>query len=73
MVILFAGQKGGCGKSTLATNVAAWLAVNKYDVILLDADRQGTSSRWAEYREETDFPIVHCVQKYDNIASTLKD
>ena len=74
MIILIAGQKGGSGKSTLATNIAAWLAVNQHDVMLVDADRQGTAARWAEYREEdNNLPVVHCVQKHDNIMKSLKD
>lgn len=74
MIILFAGQKGGSSKSTLASNTAAWLAAQGRDVVLVDADRQGTSSRWAEYREEdTSLPVVHCVQKYERITKSLKD
>ncbi len=74
MIILFAGQKGGSGKSTLASNAAAWLASQGKDVVLVDADRQGTCSRWAEYREEAgNLPVVHCIQKYDRITNTLKD
>ncbi|MCG8074817.1 MAG: AAA family ATPase [Candidatus Thiodiazotropha taylori] len=74
MIILFAGQKGGSGKSTLASNFAAWLASTGADVMLVDADRQGTCSRWAEYREEDDsLPVVHSVQKYERITRSLKD
>ena len=74
MIILFAGQKGGCGKSTLASNAAAWLASKGHDVMLVDADRQGTCARWAEYREENSkLPTVQCVQKYERITKALKD
>lgn len=74
MIILFAGQKGGSGKSTLASNAAAWLARNGKDVMLVDADRQGTCSRWSEYREEdSKLPVVQCVQKYERITKALKD
>lgn len=74
MIILFAGQKGGSGKSTLASNAAAWLASMGKDVVLVDADRQGTCSRWAEYREEDkSLPTVHCIQKYERINKALKD
>lgn len=74
MIILFAGQKGGCGKSTLASNAAAWLANKGHDVMLVDADRQGTCARWSEYREEDNrLAIVQCVQKYERITKALKD
>lgn len=74
MIILFAGQKGGCGKSTLASNAAAWLASQGKDVMLVDADRQGTCSRWSEYREENSkLPAVQSVQKYERINKALKD
>lgn len=37
-IIIFAGRKGGCGKTTGATNFAAWLAYNGRRVALLDTD-----------------------------------
>lgn len=74
MIILFAGQKGGSGKSTLASNATAWLAYKGKDVMLVDADRQGTCSRWSEYREENNkLPAIQCVQKYERITKALKD
>lgn len=72
MIILIGSQKGGCGKSTLATNIAASLSYD-YDVVLLDADEQGTSAQWAADREDTDYPTVHCLQKFGNIAKTATD
>jgi len=43
MIILFGGEKGGTGKSTLATNIAVFLARNGQDILLLDADYQGSA------------------------------
>jgi chromosome partitioning protein len=57
-VISFINQKGGVGKSTLSLNVAACLAAMKQKVLLVDADKQGTSSTWASLRVETPFQIV---------------
>ena len=37
-IIIFAGRKGGCGKTTGATNFAAWLAHKGEQVALLDTD-----------------------------------
>jgi chromosome partitioning protein len=73
MIILVGSQKGGCGKSTLAVNISAELARQKKDVVLVDADRQGTSSRWAQDRANSKYAHVPCVSQYDNIHPTLKD
>lgn len=73
MIILVGSQKGGCGKSTLAVNIAAELKRLKKDVLLLDADRQGTASRWAQDREQSKYELIPSVAQYDNIHSTLKD
>ena len=72
MIILIGAQKGGCGKSTTAINICAYLAKNSNDVVLVDADRQGTSANWVSDRTQNS-PVVHCVQKYDNINNTLQD
>lgn len=50
-VIAFVNQKGGVGKSTLATNTAAILSQN-YRVVLLDTDEQGSSELWCNARDE---------------------
>ena len=74
MIVLIGSQKGGCGKSTIAVNVAAELARQGHDVVLVDSDRQSTAANWALDREDhVDLPRVHCVQRYENISSTLID
>ena len=74
MIILIGSQKGGCGKSTLAVNIAGYLAHQGKDVCLVDADQQGSALRWTQYREEIgDLPDVHCVSASGNITKTLRD
>ncbi len=52
MIVLFCGQKGGTGKSTLATAMAAMRKNAGSDVLLVDCDPQGTTSEWAALRDE---------------------
>lgn len=73
MIIQIGNIKGGCGKSTLTVNLAALLASKGKDVIIVDADRQGTSSNWTLDRQELDLPRVHHVQAFDNIRDTVLD
>lgn len=73
MIILIGSKKGGVGKSTLATNIAAFLAKSGKDTILIDADIQRSSSNWFHDRLETNLVQMACVQKYDNLKLTLLD
>ena len=50
LVIAIANPKGGVGKSTLATNLAGWLAHCGHTVMLGDTDRQHSSRRWLARR-----------------------
>ena len=74
-IVLIGGEKGGTGKTTLATNMAAMLALQGKDVLLLDTDRQGTASFWATVREETEIEArIACVQKFGKgLASEVRD
>ena len=49
-VILVANPKGGCGKTTLATNLASYLAGQNQRVIMWDLDRQKSSLDWLALR-----------------------
>jgi chromosome partitioning protein len=55
--ILVANPKGGAGKTTLATNVAGWLAGKRQTVILDDRDPQRSSADWLARRPAL-FPAI---------------
>ena len=52
MIILVGGEKGGTGKSTISTNLAAIRTIDGGDVLLYDIDPQRTSTFWASRRDE---------------------
>lgn len=47
-VITLANQKGGTGKTTLCMQIAGTLARRGAATLVIDADRQGTATRWAD-------------------------
>lgn len=48
--VLVASSKGGAGKSTIATNLAAHFALDGKRTVLVDADRQQSATHWCEKR-----------------------
>jgi chromosome partitioning protein len=53
MILVCGGIKGGVGKTTLATNLTVMLTAEGKDVLLVDADDQGTASDFTVVRTET--------------------
>ena len=66
MIVLIGGEKGGTGKTTIATNLAAKRALAGRDVLLIDTDPQGSANYWAQSRDESEPKPrrVACVQKF---------
>ena len=62
--ILVINGKGGCGKTTIATNLAVAYASRGVAVALVDNDPQASSSYWAEQRD-SDLPPVHVVRAHE--------
>lgn len=56
-VVAFMSPKGGTGKSTLATNAAAWLAREGEPVVLADLDPQGSALVWGRIRGEHEHTV----------------
>jgi chromosome partitioning protein len=56
--ILVANPKGGSGKTTLATNVAGWLAGKRQRVVLADHDPQESATEWLARRPPLFPPII---------------
>jgi chromosome partitioning protein len=57
--------KGGCGKSTLATNIAAYFADEGYAVALADYDPQRSSLDWLD-RRPADRPAIAAVAGFED-------
>lgn len=56
--ILVASSKGGCGKTTIATNLAACYAIDGKATVLVDTDRQQSSQRWCARRADFSSPVL---------------
>ena len=57
--ILVLNPKGGCGKSTIATNIAGYFAMRGKNVALADCDPQCSSNDWLRVRPEHLATINH--------------
>lgn len=62
--IVVLNPKGGSGKSTVATNLAAYYAWKGSRVALMDMDPQGSAMRWLRIRP-ADLPFIHGIAAYE--------
>ena len=53
MIYTIGGIKGGSGKTTIATNLAVFLANKKRDILLVDADDQESATDFTAFRNQT--------------------
>jgi len=73
MITVIGGTKGGTGKSTIATNFAVMHAIAGADVLLVDADEQGTSTAFTNMRNQSRpeaAPAYTCVALTGRAVST---
>ena len=64
LIVAMIAEKGGTGKTTLATSLAGMRAASGGRVLLVDADRQGSSHFWAQTRSSLRLPRVDSVPLY---------
>ena len=71
--ILVLNAKGGCGKSTIATNLASYYAWEKEQkVVLADYDPQGSSMAWLEVRGE-EWPEIQGIAAWKDPVRPPRD
>jgi len=79
IIIAFAGQKGGSGKSTIAENIAVGLALQGADTLFVDCDvDQQTASKWVSRRNDAieegkKLKQIHITLQADNIKQGVLD
>ena len=67
--ILCMNAKGGCGKTTLATNLATWYADDGRRVALMDFDPQRSALDWLSARDDYEgVPLIEAVDAADGAA-----
>jgi chromosome partitioning protein len=58
--LLIINSKGGCGKTTIATNLAGYYASSGTPTALIDNDPQGSSKQWLDLRPQS-LSVIHGV------------
>lgn len=71
-VISVLNSKGGCGKSTISTNLARSLQLKGYQTLLVDSDPQGTARDWREMQPDRDILPVVGIDKYKSFKRNLR-
>lgn len=73
-VLVIGGQKGGTGKTTLASNIVVFLAQKDFKVLLIDGDPQKSASEWIDARnEQKRLPLIHSIEKTSGIKQTVSN
>jgi chromosome partitioning protein len=69
--ILVLNPKGGSGKTTIASNLAACYAAEGERPTLMDLDPQGSSMRWLRKRPE-EAPPIHGIAAFERSATVTR-
>ena len=74
MLYVIGGQKGGTGKTTIASNLAVAFTLAGHETVLVDTDPQLTASHWSDLRQAHGaLPPIACVQRTGNLYTALRD
>lgn len=68
--IILLNAKGGCGKTTIATNLASYYASRGLQTTLIDHDPQGSSMKWLSSRS-WDLPRIHGIAAFEKPKGTM--
>lgn len=69
MIVLIGSDKGGSGKTTIATNLAAMRASAEKEVLLLDSDKLNSATNWADLRQgQSELAPFTCLAKMGKSA-----
>lgn len=68
--IVVINTKGGCGKTTVSTNLASYYASRGVNTALFDYDPQGSSMRWLKLRSD-ELADIYGVVAHKNSAKTV--
>ena len=71
--IMVINAKGGSGKTTISTNLAAYYAVNSFNVTLVDLDPQASSLNWLSSRPITKAKIKGLSSLPNKTSSKVND
>ncbi|MDH5435197.1 MAG: ParA family protein [Gammaproteobacteria bacterium] len=71
--IMVLNAKGGCGKTTLATNIASFYADRGDNVLLADYDPQGSSIDWLSARDTARFEEITGVAAFKKPLNPSKE
>ena len=69
--IVVLNPKGGSGKTTIAINLASYLAAQGHTPVLIDFDPQGSSLRWVRKRKPTQ-AHVHVIAAFEKDTRTTR-
>lgn len=73
LIISIQNPKGGCGKTTIAVNLARAIQLDGFEVIILDTDTQGSARDWrARSPADYDGPRVDRATNVSNLAAVVE-